>query len=68
MSTNQKKQGFASLSIEKLREVSAQGGRREVRKGFATLSPEERKEVSKKAAEIRWARVKANRREQNEQS
>lgn len=62
-----KKQGFASLNTEKLQEVSARGGSREVPKGFATLPPKERELNAARAARIRWDKVKAKRRAQEEQ-
>lgn len=62
-----KKQGFASLSEAKLKEVSSKGGSREVPKGFSTLPPDAREDNARRAAQIRWARVKAERRAQMEQ-
>ena len=67
MSTDKKKQGFASLPDAKLKEVSSKGGSKEVPKGFSMLPPDEREENARRAAHIRWERVKAQRREQLEQ-
>lgn len=54
-----RKQGFASLSPERLKEVSARGGSRRVpTKGFGSLPPEKRKEMSSKASKEYWRRVK----------
>lgn len=54
-----RKQGFASLTPERLKEVSAKGGRKTgVPKGFGAVSPEQRKENSSKAAKVRWSKVK----------
>lgn len=62
MSTEKKKQGFASLSPEQHRAISAKGGSAKGKpKGYATMSPEQRSEASKIASRARWDRVKAER-------
>lgn len=53
-----KKQGFASLKKDRLKEVSSKGGRRKVRKGFATLTLEERQKMAQKASKARWEKIK----------
>lgn len=53
-----KKRGFASLSPERLREVSAIGGKKSRNGGFAKLSPEQRKANASEAAKVRWKKVK----------
>lgn len=61
MST-EKKQGFASFSEEKLREVSSKAGRaKHPNKGFGSLNKKTRRKNASEASKIRWARVKAER-------
>lgn len=56
---SKKKQGFASLSPEKLKEVSIKAGKsKSSKKGFGSLSPERRREISQEAARVRWNKVK----------
>jgi general stress protein YciG len=55
------KRGFANLSPEKHKEVSARGGMRKGPKGFANLSPERLKEISSKGSKERWRRVREKR-------
>ena len=59
--SSKKKQGFASLTPEKHREVSSKGGSASVPKGFATFDPITRSKKSSEAAKARWAKVKAER-------
>jgi hypothetical protein len=62
MSTEKKRQGFASLPPEKHLEVSSKGGRSVGKpKGYATLTPEERVANASKASKARWAKQKAER-------
>ncbi len=42
------KRGFASMTPEKLKEITSKGGSAKVRKGFATMTPEQRAEFGRK--------------------
>lgn len=61
MSSEKKKQGFASLTPEKHKEISSKGGKHRGPKGASVLSPEQRKINASIAAKARWAKVKAER-------
>lgn len=53
--------GFAAMSDEKRKEISAKGGQAKVRKGFGSLDEGARKENASRAAKIRWQRVREQR-------
>lgn len=55
------KQGFASMSEEKRKAISAKGGSAKVSKGIGRLSPEDRSLFSQKAAATRWLKVQEKR-------
>lgn len=52
MSSEKRKQGFATMDPERHRELSAKGGSQSGKtpKGFAAMTPERRKEISQRAA------------------
>lgn len=62
-----KKQGFAALTPDQLREVSSRGGQYKGPKGFASLTDEQKRANSSRAATIRWARVRQERAESEAQ-
>lgn len=53
-----KKQGFATLTKAKHRELSALGGSRKVSKGYSKLNKEQATQNARKAAKLRWERVR----------
>lgn len=59
--SSRKKQGFASLSPEQRKLVSAKGGGAKVPKGLAMLSKKERRVRASQAATARWAKERARR-------
>lgn len=53
-----KRQGFASIPKAKHLEFSSRGGQRKVPKGYAKLDSKQRTENAKRAANIRWDKVR----------
>lgn len=57
-----KKQGFASLSAKRRKEIATKAGSvKHPNKGFGSRSKEELSKLSSEAAKARWAKVKEER-------
>lgn len=61
-----KPQGFGSLSPEEHKKVASKGGSWKGKKGTAVLSQEERSERASKMAKARWAKVREERQQDEE--
>lgn len=59
MGNNDKKKGFASLSKERLKEISRKGGlEKSPTKGFGSMDPERHKQVSAKGGKFKLSNIK----------
>ena len=61
MPIEKKKRGFAAMSPEKLRAISAKGGQKKTAKGFSSKSKETLSEYGRQGSKLRWERARAKR-------